>query len=76
MHAVTPPGHYTNSSGTYQCASGSYRADWKPYGEATECLSCGEGVKADTTDRVTSYDIDTLAPTQIQITTSSDDCCE
>lgn len=40
--AVTPPGFFTNATGTYQCANGTYRPDWLPYGQATSCFSCGE----------------------------------
>lgn len=40
--AVTPPGFYTTATGTYQCANGTYRPDWLPYGQATSCFSCGE----------------------------------
>lgn len=42
LSAVTPPGHFTDATGTYLCANGTYRQDWLPYGQATSCFSCGE----------------------------------
>lgn len=71
---VTPPGYYTTGGQTLQCANGSFRADWKA--TADTCITCGEGVQADKTDRVTSYNIITNAATQIPVTTSTSDCCK
>lgn len=56
--------------------TGSYRPEWKPFGEATACTPCGEGVKAAKTDQVTVYNIVTLEPSQLQISSSSEDCCK
>jgi hypothetical protein len=75
--AVTPPGHFTAGGVTSKCPAGFFRAAWKTAAEATSCTACGEGVKADATDRVTQYNI--LDPTQstaVNITTSADDCCK
>lgn len=72
---LTPPGHFTAGGVTSKCPAGFFRAAWKPAAEATSCTACGEGVKADATDRVTQYNI--LDPTQstaVNITTSADDC--
>jgi hypothetical protein len=74
--AVTPPGHFTNATGTFLCAGGSYRADWLPAAQADQCLSCGEGVKTVATDRVSQYATIDYAETKVAITTSSDDCCK
>jgi hypothetical protein len=77
MPAVTPPGYFTSGSTTQKCAPGTFRANWKTGTEAAACLSCGEGVKTDMTDRLAMYDI--LNPANMtyeRITTSSDDCCE
>jgi hypothetical protein len=73
---VTPPGYYTAGGATTKCPGGTYRPNWKTGTEAAACLSCGEGVQTDTTDRVAVYNITTLEQTFIRITTSSDDCCE
>jgi hypothetical protein len=74
---VTPPGYYNDGTNTIKCASGSFRADWKPNTETNQCTSCGEGVKAVATDRVVVFNImDAANQTSEAITTSSDDCCE
>jgi hypothetical protein len=75
---VTPPGYATSNFNTTKCAADTYRADWKPANQATNCLACGTGVRADMTDRLKVYP-DVMDPnnsTFEQITTSSDDCCE
>jgi hypothetical protein len=74
---VTPPGYANDGTTTTKCASGSYRANWKPYTETVQCTSCGEGVKALATDRVLVFNImDAANQTNEAITTSNDDCCE
>jgi len=74
---VTPPGFKTASLNTTQCATGEYRADWKPANLATNCLSCGVGVYANQTDRVAVYDLmDPTNVTYLPVTSSSDDCCK
>jgi hypothetical protein len=75
---VTPPGHFTNATGTFKCANGTYRADWKPIGDdsAKECLSCGDGVKTVATDQLSVYATVGYAETKLAVTTSSDDCCK
>lgn len=72
--AVTPPGYYTSGSQTLLCSNGTYRADWKP--NAGPCLSCGDGVQTDTTDRVTVYSILNNSVSYVFVTSSSDDCCK
>jgi hypothetical protein len=74
--AVTPPGHYTDATGTYPCPSGHYRPDWLPYGDANTCISCGEGVKSAMTDQITRYDPVSNAPSQMAVTASDNDCCK
>lgn len=74
--AVTPPGHYTDATGTYPCPSGYYRPGWVPYGDATTCIACGEGVKSAKTDQITLYNIITRKKSYKQVTTSSEDCCK
>jgi hypothetical protein len=39
-------------------------------------MSCGEGVKALKTDRVTRFNITTLAAEEVQVTTAAEDCCK
>lgn len=74
---MTPPGYFTANGVTTKCPAGSFRAAWKPAGEATSCTACGEGVKADATDRVNQYSIlDPAQVTVVSITTSADDCCK
>lgn len=75
--AVVPPGYYFDGTTTTKCAAGSYRADWKTTTQATSCISCGEGVKAATTDQIKQYNItDATITEMVQVTTSSDDCCK
>jgi hypothetical protein len=74
---VTPPGFKTTGGNTIQCAAGDYRADWKPANQATNCMTCGTDVFADTTDRLKVFDInDPTNITYLAITTSADDCCK
>lgn len=74
--AVMPPGHYTTDTATLICPAGSFRADWKQADQAGSCTACGTGVMAVQSDRVVAYDPVTYVPTEIAITTSSDDCCK
>lgn len=76
--AVTPPGYQTFNQNTTKCATGYYRADWKPRNQATNCLWCGNGVGAELTDRLKVYSslADPTVITYEAITSSSDDCCE
>jgi hypothetical protein len=74
--AVVPPGYEIKSGVLTKCLAGSFRASWKPAGDAGACIACGEGVKADATDRVTLYDIVTNVATQVPVTSSTDDCCK
>lgn len=73
---VTPPGHFTANGVTTQCANGTFRADWKPAGQAPSCTPCGDNVFADKSDVVVVYDINTYAARQLAITTAAEDCCE
>lgn len=73
---LTPPGFYTADGQTKQCPPGSFRADWQPAGQATSCASCGQGVLADATDRVTKYPVGSTDPQEIAVSTSSQDCCK
>lgn len=73
---LTPPGYYTASGKTAKCAAGSYRADWKRAGEATSCVACGEGVLAAMSDRVVQYLPGSNRPSEVAVTTSSEDCCK
>jgi hypothetical protein len=74
--AVTPPGYRTVNGVTVPCGDNEFRADWKPLGEATTCTSCGVGVKMTKTDRLVMYDPMTYNELQIEVATSSDDCCK
>lgn len=74
--AVVPPGYQILSGVLTKCPAGSFRAAWKPAGDAGSCIACGDGVKADATDRFTLYDIVTNVATQMNITSSTDDCCK
>lgn len=76
LTAVTPPGHYTTANGTWRCPLGHYRQEWLPFGQAKACRSCGVGVKALRSDRVTLFDTSTYEPYQVEVTTTGDDCCE
>lgn len=71
---LTPPGHYTAAGKTLKCPAGSFRPDWKPATEANACTQCGVSVLALTSDTVTQYDIRTNNPTQVPISTSSEEC--
>jgi len=73
--AVTPPGYYTANGATLPCPAGTFRADWLPASQASSCTSCGVGVKADKTDRVTRYFVNGSS-LEVAVTTSADDCCE
>lgn len=73
---MTPPGYKTANGTTVPCEDGSFRSGWAPLGLATTCTSCGTGVRASKTDRVLKYDLASNAPIQVEITTSSDDCCK
>jgi len=73
--AVTPPGYYTANGATMPCPAGTFRADWLPASQASSCTSCGVGVKADKTDRITQYLVDGSS-VEIAVTTSTEDCCE
>lgn len=76
QQCLTPPGHYTAAGKTLKCPAGSFRPDWKPAAEASACTQCGVGVLALTSDTVTQYDIRTNTPTQVPISTSSEECCK
>lgn len=74
---MVPPGYYWNGTITIKCASGSYRADWKPADQATSCTSCGIGVQAATTDQIKVYNDTDYTLTWFEpVTSSADDCCE
>lgn len=73
---MTPPGFKTVNGATVQCGDNEFRTDWKPAAEAANCSSCGQGVYAYKTERVSLFDIATNNETQIPVTSSSDDCCE
>lgn len=70
---MTPPGYYTASGATLPCPAGHFRADWLPASQASSCTSCGVGVKADQTDRVTRY-LANGSSVEVPVTTSADDC--
>lgn len=74
--AVTPPGFKTVNGSTVPCESGAYREGWLPPELASSCTSCGSGIFADKTDRVMQYDLVTMAPSYLPVTTSSGDCCK
>lgn len=76
LPAVTPPGFYTANGQTQQCPDASFRAGWKTADRADACTPCGQGVLAEKTDRLTVFDPITYAPSFINITTDSEDCCE
>lgn len=79
LPAVVPPGYYFNGTTTKKCPSGSYRADWLAAAQpaATVCISCGEGVKASTTDQVKAYNVSDSTLTWFEpVTSSADDCCK
>lgn len=74
---MVPPGYYYNGTVMLKCAPGSYRADWKPKEEATACISCGDGVKAATTDQIKRWNTsDEYISWMEPVTSSSDDCCK
>lgn len=74
--AVTPPGFKTANGVTVPCESGSYRSGWAPAGLAQTCISCGVGVFADKTDRVTQYNLVTNVVELVAVTSDSNDCCK
>jgi hypothetical protein len=80
---VVPPGYYLDTTASPQvvkkCPDGQFRADWlnAALPAARSCISCGEGVKASTTDLVKAYNVTDVTLTWFEeVTTSSDDCCE
>jgi hypothetical protein len=79
LPAVVPPGYYYNGTTTLKCPAGSYRADWLAAAQpaAQVCISCGEGVKAATTDQVKAYNSTDSTLTWFEpVTSSADDCCK
>lgn len=74
--AVTPPGYKTANGVTVPCEAGSYRSGWAVVGQALTCVSCGAGVRAEKTDRITRYDPASNVPELVPVTTQPDDCCE
>jgi hypothetical protein len=74
VSAVTPPGFFTDGGDTLPCPDGTFRSDWKPPAEASTCTSCGTGVLAAKTDRVTSYNISSGEEISSPVTTSASDC--
>lgn len=70
----TPPGFYTTAGETVKCPPHSYRADWKPAGQATECVRCGQGVLAEATDWVTKLGFGGNVSQEVAVSTSPEDC--
>jgi len=60
------------------CPDNTYRPDWKAptSPDASSCTSCGMGVLADKSDRVTVYNPVTYEPELLPITTGPEDCCK
>ena len=75
--AVTPPGYKTEGSSTTECASGSYRADWKPAAQAGSCDLCGDNIESTPTDEITSIDIsDYTSTTKVYVRAAASACCK
>lgn len=72
---MTPPGYFTANGATNICPEGHFRDGWLPPDQASACIPCGMGVKADRNDRVVQY-LPNGTEVQIAVTTSSADCCE
>jgi hypothetical protein len=75
---LTPPGHYTDAAvgKTFKCLAGSYRPEWKPPGQATSCLPCGEDVSGEPIGRLMLYAPGANTPVQEAVSDSPDSCCE
>lgn len=73
---MTPPGYKTANGVTVPCEAGSFRSGWAVAGQAQTCVSCGAGVRAEKTDRITRYVPATNVPELVPVTTQPDDCCE
>jgi hypothetical protein len=75
--SVTPPGFYTASGTTQQCAAGSFRANWTTdAAAAAACQACGQGVRADKTDRLATYSLANSTQSFVAVATTAGSCCE
>jgi hypothetical protein len=79
---LTPPGHFTDiaEQRTVKCPPGSYRAGWRRAEQATSCVSCGEGVSAEATGRVTLYTLTqglgSNEPLEMAVCDTEQSCCK
>lgn len=75
--AVTPPGHYTNTTDTQPCPDGQYRPGWVAPDTAGACVSCSPdgSILSMPTDLMTVFKADgTETATSVKGTVNS--CCE
>ncbi len=74
---MTPPGYMTDSTAgtTTACTDGQYRAEWKPYTQASACDVCGDNIASEATEQITQYDA-TNTGSPIAVRASAAACCE